>query len=154
VRWYVSASAVLVSAGLSLTGCSSPSPQERINDACADVKKVVDAQRKLGPDDNGTAFIPVIDKEYAAARKAQAHFAAANAAADFTAAWNNMLSAMWGNRKAWQNVTPWRGAPGTEMIGTLNLAEAKTKLDEAKKSLNAAAHKHEYTTCAAITWQY
>lgn len=139
---------------VSLAGCSSPSVQEATNGACSDVKEVVDKQPKLGGDDGGTKFIPAMDKELDAARDAQDDFADAGSAADFVVAWKKMVGAMEENRKAWKTVTPWRGARGTELVGALGLAAASSKVDTAKKSLNAAAKKRGYTTCAGIKWQY
>lgn len=150
----IPAGAVLAAVVVSLVGCSSPSTQEATNGACSDVKEVVDKQPKLGGDDDGTKFIPAIDKELDAARDAQGDFADADAAADFVGAWKKMVGAMEENRKAWKTVTPWRGAPGTDLVGVLGLAEASSKVDTAKKSLNAAAKKRGYTTCASIKWQY
>ncbi|MFC4013497.1 hypothetical protein ACFOY2_40155 [Nonomuraea purpurea] len=132
-----------------LAGCWSG---QGANDACLDVRKVAASFPHIKPDDSGTTIIPRIDEELAAAREAQRTFAD-DVPPDFRNAWARMIDALQANRKAWQDATPWKGAPGTDMIGVLNLGEAKA--DEAKKALDAVADKHGFDYCGtAISWQY
>ncbi|MFI0466254.1 hypothetical protein ACH347_19435 [Saccharopolyspora sp. 5N102] len=51
--------------------------------------------------------------------------------------------------------TALKGAPGTDMIGVLQLGAAEQKADDAKNALNAAADRHGFATCgSAIDWRY
>ncbi|MEU6266871.1 hypothetical protein [Saccharopolyspora shandongensis] len=125
------------------------------NGACSDVKEVVDAVPPTKPDDTGVEIMPRLDEPIAAAREAQGVFADAEVPADFQDSWNGMTEALQEDREAWQSVTPWKGAPGTDMIGVLQLGSAKQKVDDAKNALNAAADRHGFASCgSAIDWRY
>jgi hypothetical protein len=142
----------LLSGVLLLTGCSF---FQSANGACASVQEVVNSLPPADRSDTGVEIMPRIDEELDAAREAQRVFADADVPADFQEAWTRMIGALEENRTTWQDVTPWKGVPGTQMIGVLRLSDAKSKGDEAKNSLNAAADKHGFANCgSAINWQY
>ncbi|MEV0697081.1 hypothetical protein AB0I53_04055 [Saccharopolyspora sp. NPDC050389] len=144
--------AALLAGSLFLSGCSL---FQSTDSACSDVKEVVEALPPTNPDDTGVEIMPRIDQQIAAAREAQGVFADAEVPAEFQDAWTGMIGALEENREAWQAVTPWKGAPGTEMIGVLELGSVKQKADDAKNSLNAAADRHGFASCGtAINWQY
>ncbi|MEV0081750.1 hypothetical protein [Saccharopolyspora sp. NPDC050642] len=142
----------LLAGALLLSGCSF---FQNADGACSDVKEVVDAVPPTSPDDTGVEIMPRLDRQIEAGRAAQGVFADAEAPADFQDAWTGMIGALEEDREAWQSVTPWKGAPGTDMIGVLQLGAAKQKVDDAKNALNAAADRHGFASCgSAIDWRY
>ncbi|MFD2468895.1 hypothetical protein [Amycolatopsis silviterrae] len=136
---------------LLLSGCSSV--QDTVNDACSDVKDVVNAVPKFGDPTHAGVTVPALTKQIEAAQKAQQAFERADVG--FRGSWERMIKALQ------ESVTAWKGwdnksRPGaSDMYFMLRLGDAKKGVDEAKGALNAAAGKSGFTECGErIQWKY
>ncbi|MET7995065.1 hypothetical protein ABZU76_29630 [Amycolatopsis sp. NPDC005232] len=156
MRRLIAAGGAALALALGLSGCASP--QDKTNDACADVKDVVNALPEVAGDDGAKEIVPRLDRQIDAAAKADQAFGDAGADAAFRAAWQHLNATLRDDRKAWQDPLTGTGAPpgpGSDMVIAMNLAGFKAAVDGARTDLGAAATKAGYPGCGdAITWRY
>ncbi|WP_033293260.1 hypothetical protein [Amycolatopsis jejuensis] len=149
----------LIAAGgvlaLALTSCASI--QDKADDACATVKEVVNAQPVTADHDTGRDTAPRIAKEIDAAVAAEKEFAEAGADGGFRDSWQKMTKSLREVRDVWQDALKYTnspGGPGSDLVAALNLADYKTRADDAQSALATAAGKAGYPGCANIPWRY
>lgn len=100
MRRRITAGGTALAFTLGLTGCATP--QDKTNDACADVKDVVNALPAVAGDDGAKEIVPRLDRQIDAAAKADQAFADAGADAAFRTAWQHLTKALRDDRAAWQ----------------------------------------------------